>query len=119
VVLLSVAILIPGTPWLLEAWVGDEVRAPGLELRLALGCYVVVMALSATVAAYLNAMGLLRLQAALGVVMAVSNVVLSVLFVKSMGVQGPVWATVVTQGGLVLVPCTWVAITHVRRMGSR
>jgi O-antigen/teichoic acid export membrane protein len=115
VVLLTVVMLIPITPWLLDLWVGDEVRSPGLDLRLALASYVVVMALSACVAAYLNAMTLLRVQALLGLAMALANIALSVWLVQKIGVEGPVWATVITQTCIVLVPCTALAARHLRR----
>jgi O-antigen/teichoic acid export membrane protein len=114
---LCALVLVPLTPWLLHLWVGDEVAAPSLDLRLALGAYVVVMTSSATLAAYLNAMSQLRLQAWLGAVMAVSNIALSVALVTSIGVAGPVWATVITQTVIVLLPCLGFALLHVRRAG--
>ncbi len=114
---LCAVVLIPATPWLLHLWVGDEVAAPSLDLRLALGAYIVVMTCSATLAAYLNAMGKLRMQAWLAGVMAVSNIALSVVLVMSVGVAGPVWATVITQTVIVLLPCLGYALVHVRRAG--
>ena len=104
-----VLILIPMTPQLLRVWVGDEVLPPSVNLRLALASYVVVVTVSAAASVYLNAMGMLRIQAMLGIVMATSNVGLSVVMVQSVGIAGPVWATVLTQGLIVMIPSLWLA----------
>ncbi|MGH8892810.1 MAG: lipopolysaccharide biosynthesis protein [Actinomycetes bacterium] len=113
--LVTVAVLLPATPGLLALWVGDEVPTPSMDLRMALSSYVIVMVLSATVSVLLNALGVLRMQVVLGLMMTVGNLMLSVVLVQTMGISGPVWATVITQSAVVLIPSLYLARTSIRR----
>jgi O-antigen/teichoic acid export membrane protein len=86
----------------------DTDASPGTGLLLAFGAWAVVSGVSTAVSAFLNAMGVLRLQAAASAAMAVANIVLSIVLVGAIGVEGPVLASVATQTVLVLLPCAWV-----------
>ncbi|MFE9092936.1 lipopolysaccharide biosynthesis protein [Streptomyces sp. NPDC007264] len=121
VVLASVAgvvvagVLVPITPWLLRLWIGDGAAVPPLGLLLGLAGYVVIMCASTPVAVFLNGAGALRPQVVVGTLMTVVNVAVSIWFVHRFGLAGPLWATVVTQTFVVLVPCLLVAHRQLTR----
>ncbi len=106
---LAAGALVLATPLLLRAWVSDEVSPPSVGLRSALACYVVVMCTSSAVNIVLNGLGALGMQIALGTVMAVLNIAASIWSVTRVGLAGPLWATVITQTFIVLIPCAFHA----------
>jgi O-antigen/teichoic acid export membrane protein len=91
----------------LEVWTPD-VPAPDHGLLLALGAWAVVSTVSTAIAMYLNGANVIRLQVVVAILMAVANLALSIVLVQEIGVAGPVWASVITQVLLVLVPEAWV-----------
>jgi O-antigen/teichoic acid export membrane protein len=102
---LAAGVMVAVTPLFLRAWVGDEVAPPSVGLLWALACYVVVMCTSTAIGVFLNGLGMFRLQLRLALIMAVLNVAASIWLVRRIGLVGPVWATVITQTCVVLVPC--------------
>ena len=88
---------------ILEAW-APEVAPPDRGLLLALGSWAVVSTVSTAIAMYLNGANVIRLQVTVAILMAVANLVLSIVLVRSVGVAGPVWASVITQITIVLIP---------------
>jgi O-antigen/teichoic acid export membrane protein len=109
VAVLAASALVVATPPLLRAWVGDDTVSPTNGLLAALACYAVVMCTSGAVGVFLKGLGVLRLQLGLGAIMAVLNVAGSIWSVTRIGLAGPLWATVVTQTFVVLIPCMFYA----------
>ena len=96
-------VLIVLGPWFVEAWAGADVRPP-LGLVVAGALFVLVNAVSGPVAMLLNGMHKLRPQAVAAVVMAMANIALSIVWVQSIGLAGPLLATAVTQLVCILIP---------------
>jgi O-antigen/teichoic acid export membrane protein len=112
----SVALVALG-PWLVELWAGPSVRPP-LALVAAGAVFVLVNAVSGPVAMLLNGMHQLRPQALAAVVMAVANIALSIVWVQSLGLSGPLLATAVTQLVCILVPMS-LYLRHLFRVVLR
>lgn len=103
------AVLVVAAQPLLDRWAGGTAR-PDTGLVLALACWAVVSAVSTALAMYLNGAQVIRLQVVVALAMAASNLALSLVLVRRLGVAGPVWASVITQVVVVLIPelaLTW------------
>lgn len=103
----AVVLLFVAQP-LLRWWTPEA--TPERDLLLASAVWSVVSSVSLAVAAYLNGARLLRLQLGLAGAMAAANLALSLALVRSVGMAGPVWASVVTQTFIVLVPVAWMLV---------
>lgn len=101
--LLLVAITRP----LLAHW-APSTTPPSTDLLLASACWSVVMSVSFAVAMYLNGAHLIRFQLSVSSVMAIANLGASIVLVRTIGIAGPIWASVVTQTAIVLVPAAVV-----------
>ena len=102
---LSLLLVIAG-PTLIGLWVGHVVTVP-LSLIAALGVWKVAEAIGNALAMYLNGVGMIRIQAILGVTMALSAISLKVALVPLVGVAGVTIATVLAYGLMVLLPLAW------------
>jgi O-antigen/teichoic acid export membrane protein len=112
---LSSLVLIVAARWLLSVWT-PELAVPSTSLLLALACWAVVSSVSMAVAMFLNGANIIRLQVIAASVMAVANLGLSITLVTRIGIAGPVWASVVTQTLIVLVPVSiWILPSAVAR----
>lgn len=89
---------------LLDLWVGVGVVRPTPLLLAGLFGYAVVQGVSAPVAMYLNGANIIGFQVAAATVMAGLNLPLSIFLARTVGVAGPVIATVVAQTLCVLLP---------------
>jgi O-antigen/teichoic acid export membrane protein len=98
----SAALVLLARP-LLSVWAGS-IPAPSTSLLLAMGAWSVVSTASMALAMWFNGTGVVRLQVVLSLVMATSNLWLSISVVDRWGAAGPVWASVVTQTAVILVP---------------
>ena len=98
----SLVLIVVARP-LLEAWT-PSTPSPSTSLLLGLGAWAVVSAFSTALAMYLNGANIIRFQVIASSTMAVSNVALSIVFVRGFGISGPVWASVLTQTIVILVP---------------
>lgn len=96
-------LLIAFGPSIIDAWVGDAVR-PATSLLIGMGLWAVVNGIGGPIAMFLNGTDQLRFLVKITVLMAVTNLVLSVLLTRTIGIGGPVYASVVTQVVIVLVP---------------
>lgn len=103
----AAAVLVVLGQAILTAWV-PQVPASPTGLRFALGSWMIVSSVSAAVAMYLNGTGHIRIQAILALLMAAANISLSIVLVGLVGIAGPVWASVLTQVGLVLIPLAYL-----------
>jgi O-antigen/teichoic acid export membrane protein len=107
----SAAVLVVAGPFLLHLWVGSAVH-PTLLLLLGLGAWTVINTLSGPFAMLLNGANVVGFQAACSVLMAVANVIISILLVQRIGVAGAVYGSVISQIIFVLLPELW----YVRRL---
>jgi O-antigen/teichoic acid export membrane protein len=90
----------------IDAWAGFR---PPYLLVVAAAIWVVVMTLSAVLAAFLNGARVIRAQIVLALAMMVVNLGLSIAFTHWVGVSGVVWGSIIAQLGVVLVISTLLA----------
>ncbi len=100
---LSSAVLVAVGPALIELWVGPSIQ-PSLPLLVALGLWAVALSLSSTLAMLLNAAGVIKLQAALAILMAASNLAISIVLVGRIGILGAVVGSLTAQAVFILLP---------------
>lgn len=113
--LLSSLVLVIAARWLLSVWT-PELEVPSTSLLLSLACWAVVSSVSMAIAMFLNGANIIRLQVVAASVMAVANLALSIALVTRIGIAGPVWASVVTQTLIVVVPVSiWILPSAVAR----
>jgi O-antigen/teichoic acid export membrane protein len=99
---LSLCLIVLG-PRLLSAWLGYAV-APPLALLLGMGLWKVLEALGNSLGAFLNGANVVRMQVIVSSAMALCAVTLKFILVRSLGVSGAVWATILAYSLLVLLP---------------
>ena len=87
-----------------KLWVGPNVT-PSFLLLLGLGIWMVMQALGSAVAMFLNGVGLIKFQAVMATVMAVSALVMKVLLARLIGTPGIVWGTLIAYAICVAIPC--------------
>ncbi len=110
----SSLVLLFATRPLLDHWAGGTAR-PTTSLVAALACWGVVSAVSTALAMYFNGANIIRFQVVLALVMAVSNLALSFVLVRRIGIAGPVWASVATQVVVVVIPQLMVLRPRLQR----
>ena len=91
--------------FLIDVWVGQSIQ-PTFILMLGLGLWTVISSVGNAFAMFLNGMGMIRIQVILAIIMAVTNLALSILLTFRIGVAGPVWGSVITYTVVVLIPIT-------------
>lgn len=97
---------------ILDVWVGPAIQAP-TTLLLLLAAWTLLTSLGGPVAVLLNAAGVLRFQVVIAVAMAVLNLLLSLLFTRSLGIVGPALGSLLAQ----LLCITLPSIVYLRRSG--
>lgn len=102
-------------PWLLSIWVGRAVNPPVLLLGL-FALWKVFESTGNALAYFLNGVKLLRPQAVLASLMALSAISLKIVLVRSLGSPGVLVATIVTYGAFVLAPWLLYLPRVVRRL---
>jgi O-antigen/teichoic acid export membrane protein len=101
--ILFASLLVVGGNEILARWVGPAFGAP-LALRLGLGTWTIVATVGMTIAMYLNAANLMRVQVACAMVWVPASLVLKVMLVTRWGIAGVPWAMVVAYLALAAVP---------------
>jgi O-antigen/teichoic acid export membrane protein len=102
------AILVVVARPLIRVWVGDSVQ-PSFLLLAGLAAWTVIASVSSSLAMFLNGANLVGVQAGLAALMAVVNVILSVVLTGAIGVSGVVWGSLIAQVTFVLIPLALVA----------
>ena len=97
------ALLLIFGPQIIEAWTGGRLRV-GRFLLAGLALWAVLGSLGGAAAMLLNAAREVRLQVIAAVLMAVTNVALSIVLVREIGPAGAVWATLASYVVCVVVP---------------
>ena len=101
----SIALVALG-PAILDAWVGTAV-VPTTLLLVGLAIWSSMNGLVGPIAMLLNGANIIGFQAACAVLMAIGNVIVSVLLVQRIGVSGAVYGSIIAQLLFVLLPCAW------------
>lgn len=100
------ASLVVAAPYLVKAWVGDAVSVTDSTL-LGLAAWTVIGTAGNGFAMFLNAVGAVRILTISASLMAISNIIVSVILTQRIGVAGAIWGTVVSfsavTGTMVLV----------------
>jgi O-antigen/teichoic acid export membrane protein len=88
---------------IIRMWVGPQI-APSLLLLVGLASWAILTSLSGPLAMFLNGIGFLRVQAVCAVLMAVSNVILSIVLTRKIGVSGVIYGSIMSQVLFSVVP---------------
>lgn len=102
---------------IIDLWVGDAV-APSIALLLGFGIWIVQGSVGHSAAIFLNGADEIRAQAIAALVMATTNIALSIWLIRQLGVAGAIWGTVITYGLFVLVPMAIYVPATLRRVGA-
>ena len=81
---------------------------PPLGLLVGIAVWAVMSGIISAIATFFNGTGILRIQVVLAVLMGVANLGLSIVLVQHIGVSGPIWATVITQALIGMVPAWFI-----------
>lgn len=112
------SVLIAGTYLLTSSWVISVLGAHRIELNYSLvtafAIWIVVAPVGAILSHTLMGMGKLRSQAIIALVMAAVNLVLSIVFVRMLGVSGVMWATILSYS-LVVFPLSLLILARSRK----
>ncbi len=101
--LLSAALVVIGLP-LIAVWVGTSSVQPSFGLVLAIGIWTVLSAVGNAVAMLLNAAQVMRFQVVTAVLMATTNILISIALTSRIGIAGVVWGSIIAYSLFVLVP---------------
>jgi O-antigen/teichoic acid export membrane protein len=101
----------------LSVWVGDAV-SPTPLLLVGLGAWAVIYSISTALAMLLNAANVIGFQILFAVLMATTNVVISVFLVTKIGVAGAVYGSIIAQVVFVLIPFAWYIPRLLARLDS-
>jgi O-antigen/teichoic acid export membrane protein len=88
---------------IVHIWVGPQIH-PSFHLLLGMGIWAVLGGLGGALAMFLNGANILKFQAACGVTMASTALVLKIWLARSWGISGVIWATVIAYSIFVAIP---------------
>jgi O-antigen/teichoic acid export membrane protein len=88
---------------LVRLWAGPAV-VPPLTLLLGLGVWTVISAVGSAVSIFLNGANILRFQAVVAILMAISSLILKVFLSQAIGLPGIIWGTVIGYTVFSLMP---------------
>lgn len=101
-------------PRIIHAWVGDTLT-PSTTLLVGMALWAIVNGIGGPVAMFLNGTDQLRFLVVVTTLMAIVNLGSSIYLTLKIGVAGPVYASVVTQLVIVLIP----SMFYIRRIWPR
>jgi O-antigen/teichoic acid export membrane protein len=101
---------------IIELWAGSEI-VPSFGLLLGFGVWMVMGTAGNAVAMFLNGANIVRFQVLTAISMAVTNLALSIVLARSIGVAGVIWGTVLAYG-CVVGPLYSVAVRRYLRRES-
>ncbi len=104
-----------GSP-LIRLWVGNVI-IPSTSLLLGMGVWQIALAAGGALAMYLNGANIVRFQMVIATMTAISGILLKILLVKSIGVSGAVWASVLAFSVFSAVPIYFVIIKRMAPTG--
>jgi len=89
--------------WLMELWVGNAVLS-SLILLFGLAVWKTIEAGGNALAVFLNGARVVRVQVIMAILTAISALVLKFVFVRSIGISGVVWATILSYSLFTAIP---------------
>lgn len=95
-------------------WVGPTL-VPPVALRIGLAIWAVIYTFGSTVSVLLNAAGVISFQVITAVLMAISSVVLRILWSHQIGISGIAWGLVVAYVAFSLIPTSVYLTRRLRR----
>jgi O-antigen/teichoic acid export membrane protein len=110
----SLALIFFG-PTLLRIWMGPTIR-PSLLLLVGLALWTVMASTGTAVAMLYNAAGVVRFQVVAASMMAISAIALKIYLGHRFGIEGVVWATVISYLVFVVIPSIAVLPRLIRRL---
>lgn len=81
--------------WIINKWIGPSVN-PGWDLMLGLFFWTILSIFGGNFAALLNGLNIIKFQIIVALLMAISNLFISILLVKTIGISGVIWGSVIT-----------------------
>lgn len=114
----STVVLVLTGPLIIQIWAPSLHLHPTMLLMLGLGTWTVMNTLNGPFAMLLNGANVVGFQVVCAVLMAVSNVAISIYLVQRIGVSGAVYGSVISQFFFVLVPETWYVRRFLRRLSG-
>jgi len=91
--------------WLLRLWVGPQID-PSFLLLLGIGLSQTLMAIVSPLSAFLNGLNVLGKQAFFALLMAVTNITVSIYLTRRIGVPGVIYGSVIAESIFFLLPFT-------------
>ena len=101
---------------IVDLWVGSAVT-PSFALILGFGVWMVLGTVGNAIAMFLNAANIVRFQVVAALCMATSNLALSIVLARTMGVAGVIWGTVLAYSVCSVVPIAVYVPTLLQRLG--
>jgi O-antigen/teichoic acid export membrane protein len=98
-----IILAIMGKNLLLKYWIANQVQIPA-SLFIAFSFWTIVNNIDANIATILNGLNKIKVQAFLALLMLITNVFLSIFFVKQWGVTGVIWGSIVASTCFSVVP---------------
>jgi len=96
------ALVVVANP-VIDAWVGPAYRAP-VGLLVAMAAWTVLQSAQMPMSMLLNGAGVVTFQAVAAIVMAVTNLGLSIVLTRAWGISGPVWGSVIAHTLCAAIP---------------
>jgi O-antigen/teichoic acid export membrane protein len=104
--------------WLIHLWVGSRIHPP-FFLLLGLAVWTVLNCCGDALASFLNGASIIRFQVVVASIFGAGCLALKIFLIRSYGIEGVPWATILAYGLLSGVPCVLYVPRIVRRMESR
>jgi O-antigen/teichoic acid export membrane protein len=90
---------------IIKFWAGPEIQ-PDLTLLVGLGLWMVLLSLAGPIAMLLNGANVIGIQIVCATLMAIGNLVLSIVLVQRIGISGPVYGSFVSSLLFSILPLT-------------
>jgi O-antigen/teichoic acid export membrane protein len=108
-----VVVLILAGPFLLDVWAGGQVKV-GIPALVVFGAWTVYSFFMSQLSMLLNGAGKVGAQAIAAVLMAVTNLPVSIALTHSVGLTGPLLGSLITHAVFVGVPTAWMSVRLLR-----
>jgi O-antigen/teichoic acid export membrane protein len=96
-------LLLAFAPPIIRVWAGPDID-PSFSLLAGLAAWSVLASVGAAVAVFLNGAGIMRLQIICAVLMAVTNLALSIVLAHKIGLEGIIFGTVIAYVLFIVLP---------------
>jgi O-antigen/teichoic acid export membrane protein len=106
-------LLVLAGPWILRVAAGKSLHSP-MALLTALASWSIISALTAPIATFLNGAGVLKPQTVVSVLASLSNLALSIVLTRRLGVAGVCLGSIITQL-LIIFPAYYFLIRNLLR----